>query len=157
MRCFFSSLVPRLSPFFFFFFVLWLAFSTIHRSRRSWKMGKAWEHLPHEWRLVDASGRKGGLAHLTPHVQWTIERVSYRWSQSCEHLTWDPGYRWSARWWSLVRYLNVDPPGPPHVHLAFTRRHPCDRCSQVFPVFRALSLLCIILNANQRANTGEPW
>ena len=39
---------------------------------------------------------------------------------------------------------------PPYVHLASTRRHLRDRCSQAFPVFHAFSLLCIILNENQR-------
>ena len=35
---------------------------------------------------------------------------------------------------------------PPYVHLASTRRHSRDRCSQAFPVFRALLLPCIILD-----------
>ena len=45
-------------------------------------------------------------------------------------------------------------PLPPYVHLASTRRHSRDRCSQAFPVFRALPLPCIILNANRRTKNG---
>ena len=45
----------------------------------------------------------------------------------------------------------------PYVHLASTKRHSRDRCSQAFPVFRALPLLCIILNANRRTRKrGRP-
>ena len=43
---------------------------------------------------------------------------------------------------------------PPYVHLASTRRHSRDKCSQAFPVFRALPPLCIILNANRRTKNG---
>ena len=47
-------------------------------------------------------------------------------------------------------------PSPP-VHLGSTRRHSRDRCSQAFPVFHALPLPCIILNANQRTKKrGRP-
>ena len=45
-------------------------------------------------------------------------------------------------------------PLPPYVHLASTRRHSRDRCSQAFPVFRALPLPCIILNENRRTKNG---
>ena len=45
-------------------------------------------------------------------------------------------------------------PLPPYVHLASTRRHSRDRFSQAFPVFRALLLPCIILNANRRTKNG---
>ena len=45
-------------------------------------------------------------------------------------------------------------PLPPYVHLASTRRHSRDRCSQAFPVLHALPLLCIILNANRRTKNG---
>ena len=43
---------------------------------------------------------------------------------------------------------------PPYVHLASTRRHSRDKCSQAFPVFHALSPPCIILNANRRTKNG---
>ena len=46
---------------------------------------------------------------------------------------------------------------PPYIHLASTWRRSRDRCSQAFPVFRTLPLLCIILNANRRTKTGEAW
>ena len=47
----------------------------------------------------------------------------------------------------------------PYMHLASTRHHSHDRCSQAFPVFRTLPLPCTILNANRRTNkkTGEAW
>ena len=50
-------------------------------------------------------------------------------------------------------------PLPPYIHLASTRCHSCDRCSQAFPVLCALPLLCIILNENQRTKkkTGNTW
>ena len=41
-------------------------------------------------------------------------------------------------------------PLPPYVHLASTRRHSCDSCSQAFPVFATLPLL----NANRRTENG---
>ena len=48
-------------------------------------------------------------------------------------------------------------PLPPYVHLASTRRHSRDRCSQAFPVFRALPLPCIMLNAKRRTKKwGRP-
>ena len=43
---------------------------------------------------------------------------------------------------------------PPYVHLVSTRRHSRDKCSQAFPVFRALLPPCIILNANRRTKNG---
>ena len=43
---------------------------------------------------------------------------------------------------------------PPYVHLASTRRHSRDKCSQAFPVFRALPPPYIILNANRRTKNG---
>ena len=46
-------------------------------------------------------------------------------------------------------------PLPPYVHLASTWHHSHDRCSQAFPVFRALPLPCIILNANRRTKNGR--
>ena len=43
---------------------------------------------------------------------------------------------------------------PPYVYLASTRHYSRDRCSQAFPVFRALLPPCIILNANRRTKNG---
>ena len=45
-------------------------------------------------------------------------------------------------------------PLPPYVHLTSTRRHSRDRCSQAFPVFRAVPSSCIILNTNRRTKNG---
>ena len=36
----------------------------------------------------------------------------------------------------------------PHVQLASTRCHSCDRCSQILPIFHALLLPCIILTCS---------
>ena len=55
---------------------------------------------------------------------------------------------------SFIAHELVDGQCPPYIHLASTRRHSRDRCSQAFPVFRALSLLCIVLNANRRTKNG---
>ena len=43
---------------------------------------------------------------------------------------------------------------PPYVHLASTRCHSHDRCSQAFPIFRALPLPCI---KTEEQKTGEAW
>ena len=48
----------------------------------------------------------------------------------------------------------IDGQRPPYVHLASTRRHSHDRCSQAFPVFRALPLPCIV-NENRRTKNGR--
>ena len=58
---------------------------------------------------------------------------------------------------SFIAHELADGQRPPYVHLASTKRHSRDRCSQAFPVFRALPLPCIILNANRRIKTGEAW
>ena len=51
----------------------------------------------------------------------------------------------------LVVGYRPPPPHSPPIHLtSFT-------CSQAFPVFHALPLPCIILNANWRTKTGEAW
>ena len=44
---------------------------------------------------------------------------------------WSPGYRWSTRWWSLVRLWTWAPP----FLLASTRCHSRDRCSQALHAF----------------------
>ena len=51
---------------------------------------------------------------------------------------------------SFIAHELVDGQRAPYVHLTSTRRRSRDRCSQTFPVFRALPLLCIILNENRR-------
>ena len=74
--------------------------------------------------------------------------------QSCE-----PQESWLSSERSMMKSsaLFERGPLPPYVHLASTRRHSCDRCSQAFPVFRALPLLCIILNKNRRTKKrGRP-
>ena len=75
------------------------------------KTGKAWEHLSHEWCLVDARWTLGGGGpNLTNSC--IIHKVSFLPVESSIvdlMNVWSPGHRWSARWWSLVGYLNVDP------------------------------------------------
>ena len=139
---------PR--SFFLLFFGWHLVQYTEAEDCEKWERPGNTYHMNDVWWTRSGRGRGGACPSTTSCAMDDRDR----WSRSCEHLTWDPVYHWSARWWSLVRYLNVDPPGPLHVHLASTRRHSCDKCSQVFPVFHALSLLCIILNANQRAKYG---
>ena len=43
---------------------------------------------------------------------------------------------------------------PPSVHLASTRRHSRDRCSQSFPVCH---YSCCIITQTKEQRTGEPW
>ena len=51
------------------------SFSIIHGSGRAWKTGKAWEHLSHEWRLVDARWTYGGRGpHSNNILDFIIER-----------------------------------------------------------------------------------
>ena len=56
-----------------------------------------------------------------------------------------------------ARTANRSPP-PPHIHLASTWCHSHDRCSQAFPVFRALLLPCIIYwTQTEEQKTGKAW
>jgi len=55
---------------------------------------------------------------------------------------------------SFIVHELVDGQRPAYVHLASTRCHSRDRCSQAFPVFRALLLLCIILNETEEQKNG---
>ena len=64
-----SSLVPRPPP----FFVLRFSFSIIHGSGA--KMGKAWEHLSRERRLVDVRWTYGGRG---PHSNNTLDFIIER-------------------------------------------------------------------------------
>ena len=41
---------------------------------------------------------------------------------------------------SFIAHELVDGQRPPYIHLASTRRHSLDRCSQAFPVFRSRPL-----------------
>ena len=146
----YASLVPRPPP----FIVLRFSFSIIHGSRRARKTGKAWEHLSREWRLVDARWTYGGRGPRSNNaLDFIIE---------CSNDSQDS---WGSQYWqnstslvrnSLYRLLHelVDGQCPPYVHLASTRCHSRDRCSQAFPVFCALPLLCIILNENRRTKNG---
>ena len=45
-------------------------------------------------------------------------------------------------------------PLPPYVRLVSTRRHSPDRCSQAYPVFRALPVPC---KTEEQKKTGEAW
>ena len=92
-----------------------------------------------------------------------INQLVYNKRQS-EFLTCEVEYCRSCEpqesWLSLERSMMKSStlfergPLPPYVHLASTRRHSRDRCSQAFPVFRALLLPCIILNENRRTKNG---
>ena len=58
---------------------------------------------------------------------------------------------------SFIAHELADGQAPPYVHLVSTKCHSRDRCSQAFPVFRALPLPRSILNANRRTKKrGRP-
>ena len=130
-----SSLTP--------FFVLWFVF------RRVRKTGKTWEHLSHEWCLVDARWTWWGRCPTTslcvinhrasflPVKLITVNLVNawgpdYRWRgpdycwRGPDYCWRGPDYRWSAQWWSVAHYLKWMAP-PPYVYLASIRCHSCDR------------------------------
>ena len=109
-----ASLVPTPPP--IFFFVLWFAFSIIHRSWRVAKNGEGLEHIT--WMTsggceVDVGGGGGYPTTFVCDKPFLLVK-----SSTVDLMNvWGPGYRWSVSW-SLVRYLNVDPPylSPPCVH-----------------------------------------
>ena len=78
-------------------------------------------------------------------------------SQSCECLGPGLAMECSMMKSSMLCYLNVYLSPSTLVYLTSTWRHSHDKCSQAFPVFAALLLPCIILNANQKTKTGEAW
>ena len=85
-----------------------------------------WYHSQHE-----RTRNVGVLCQLQVHAQSEILTGQAEHLRSCER--WGLAYRWSTRWWSLVRYfmyLNVD---TPHADLSSTRRHSCDTCSRPSP------------------------
>ena len=72
-------------------------------------------------------------------------------AQYCWYKTWIISCYWQGRMQHSL--VPRPPPGLPHF-LFFGFRHSRDRCSQAFPVFRALLLPCIILNENRRTKNG---
>ena len=85
-----------------------------------------------------------------PESEFLTGQVEYLWS--CERLGSCLAVEHSMMKSSTLFHVFECGPLPPYVHLASTRRHSRDRCSQAFPAFRALPLPCIILNANRRTN-----
>ena len=80
------------------------------RPRNTYHMNDVW------WMR---GGCRGDIAHLQTHV--INNRASFlQVKLSTVDLVniWDPGYHWSTRWWSPVRYLNVGPSllRSPHIH-----------------------------------------
>ena len=136
------NLVPRLTLFFFFCSSICVQYT---RRRKHAKNGEGLG-TPVTWWTW--GGRRG---RWCPTTNWHAinQRVSFLpvKSNTVDLMNaWSQGYHWSAWsawWWSLVRYLNVNP-SPPYVHLASTRHHSRDGCSQAFPIFCTLPLLCII-------------
>ena len=131
-------------PCFLFFYYTW--------KRKSAKNG---EGLGTSIMWMTSGGREvdvGGalpINQLVCNSEFLTSEVEY--CRSCET---------QESWLSLERSmmkpstLFEHEPLPPYVHLVSTRRHSRDRCSQAFPVFRALALPCIILNENRRTKNG---
>ena len=148
-----TSLVPRPSP----FFVLRFAFSIIQK------------------RATKKRGRPG-LIHHVSDVRWTRgghendvreegpnhkkQRTgSYVWvlyhSSGLKTLAWSKllaftGKKLTFEVYLLHIWMLAPPATSPHVHSR-------DGWDQAFPVFCALPLPCIILNANRRTKTVEAW
>ena len=130
-------------------------FSIIHGSGRAWKTGKAWSHSSCEW-------TQGGHREEGPNCKNNALVHPFKRSTTVLDLRRSRGRNYSS---SPVRnslfkfihtYLNIAPSPLCHfcVHLASTWRHTRDGWDQAFPVFRALPLPCIILNANRRTKIG---
>ena len=103
-----ASPVPMPLP----FFVLWFALSIIHGS---WRAAKNWEGLGTHIMWMTSCGCEvdvgGGGGYPTTFV---CDKPFLLVKSSTVDLmnVWSPGHRWRAWWWSLVRYLNVDPSLP---------------------------------------------
>ena len=107
-------------------------------------------------RKVDVGGGGGGgglpINQLMCNKRWSeILTSEVEYCQSCE-----PQESWLSFEHSMMKssMLFECGPLPPYVHLASTRRHSRDRCSQTFSVFRILPLQYIILNENRRTRNG---
>ena len=107
----FLSLVPRPPPFLFFS----LCSVKYMKVEEGWKMREAWEHLSHEWRLVDVGGGECcPFTNLKDRTSFLpVKRVH---SRSCECL---------GSWLSLECLMMKSstlfehglPPTPPYITL----------------------------------------
>ena len=119
--------VPRPPP--FFRCLVCVQYTTWQEWR---KMGKAWEHLSLEWRLVDMRWMLGAwpstnLCAINDRASFLLVK-----SNTVDLVNiWDPGYHWNTWWWSLVCYVNVDP--SPHTSTS------CPLTSFTWYVFPGLS------------------
>ena len=90
--------------------------------------------------------------HNKPESEFLTGQAEYSWSY--ERLGSCLAVERSMMKSSTLFHVFECGPLPPYVQLTSTWRHSRDRCSQAFPVFRTLPLLCIILNANWRTKNG---
>ena len=108
-------------------------------------------------REVDVGGAVPDYKYVRnkPESGFLTDQAEYSWS--CERLGSCLATEHSMMKSSTLFYEFECGPLPPYVHLASTWRHSRDKCSQAFPVFRALPPPCIILNANRRTKKwGRP-
>ena len=145
-----SSLVPRSSTFY-------CSSVCIQCNTRKQKSSKQRGRPQNTYHVNEVwwtwGGHMGGGAHLTNSFAINHRATFLPVESSTINLmnVWGPGNRWSARWLSLVRNLNVDPSphtstsNPPNViHMIGVPRPS--------PFFTALIL---ILNANWRTKNGR--
>ena len=86
--------------------------------------------------LIMQGGRWGGCFQLQipPESMFLTSQTEYL--RSCEHL----GSCLETQSWSLVCYLNVDP--PPYVHFASAWCHSHHKCYQALPIFCIFIFFC---------------
>ena len=113
------------------------------------KMGKAWEHLSHEWRLVDVKRTQGGRG---PHSNNILDFISERSNDSQ-----DPRHRHHLTllltlWFIFIAHGFVVGHRPPYVHLASCHM----MCSQAFLIFRHSSTLSRVLKPKYKKKAWDP-
>ena len=135
------------------FFAVWFGFSIVNGSRRVVKNGEGlgthvrWTRGGCREGRVGGEG-EGGSAQLQMCASWLWEWVSYHLS-GVFFIAWVSDSWWSIRWWTLVVTWMWT--------LHWPRVHLTSFTWWVFPglpLFSALPLPCVILNANRRAKHG---
>ena len=87
-------------------------------------------------------------------INCRVSSYPWSWVLLISRMSGGPGYRLSALWWSLIRYLSADTSPP------MSTSHPPDVIHVIsvprpFPFFTTLLLPCIILNTNQLKNQKQ--
>ena len=109
------------------------------------------EHWSHEWQSTLSGHRKGG-AQRQVSLKNTVKRSCAqrnRVSTSSEVLKPSQLDNELIKDWRNWLWAS-----PPNIHLTATWCHSREECSQAFPIFTALLLLCITVNTNRRTKTG---